>query len=371
MVLIFSLFSIESINTQNLLNTSSWTVGSGSVSGFGQNGSTTENIREYGTNHIGENIILWKAVPDATRGPDGGWNSSYLTIDNTKKYRFSVWIKKTNSEDGNTYFGCQQWQPDTSFKTYTILNINNSVNRNPYFYSGKDLPILDRWYLLVGFIHGKNATVSSNEGALYDGLTGNLVQSLTDFKFNSTTTKIRHRTYLYYVTNTLGRQYMYAPRIELANGEENTIDQLLSLNPGSSLTFTFDNSGNQKQRFYCPDSCSSEPTPPAGKASKDKNSIAEENKTETEELIDLDSQLSIYPNPSKDIVYIKLNPELLAKTESIKIYNVNSSLVQTLEINNANQNLKIDLSDKQTGAYFLHIHMNDGSKSITKKIIKN
>ena len=36
-------FSATVTNAQNLLNTSTWTVGSGSVSGFGQNGSSSEN----------------------------------------------------------------------------------------------------------------------------------------------------------------------------------------------------------------------------------------------------------------------------------------------------------------------------------------
>lgn len=44
-VLLLSVFilSFTPILAQNLLDTSTWTVGSGSVSGFSQNGSTSEN----------------------------------------------------------------------------------------------------------------------------------------------------------------------------------------------------------------------------------------------------------------------------------------------------------------------------------------
>lgn len=362
-VFILSLL-IPSAWGQNLLDTSSWTVGSGSVSGFGQNGSSSENIRELGLNHVGENVVLWKAVPDTSNNADGGWNSSYLTIDNTNKYRLSVWIKKTNSNDGYSYFGCQQWQPNMSVNSYTILNTNNTVNSNPYFWVG-DLPKLDRWYLLVGFVHGKNTSVTVNEGAIYDGVTGELVQNITDFKFNTVTSVLRHRAYLYYDTNTSDRQYFSAPRMEQINGAEYTINELLSLNPYSKLVFAYDLAGNQKQRFYCPDGAScSIPTPPAGKSTKEKDSV-------TEELVDLGDQIILYPNPTKGIINIKIETQLLAKTESIKIYSSNSSLIKTLKVGNPNQDLKVDFTDMPSGVYFIHIHMNDGSKGITKKIIKN
>ena len=60
------LFSITyfSVNSQNLLDISTWTVSSGFVLGFGKNGATSENSRELGRNHIGEKVVLWKAAPD-------------------------------------------------------------------------------------------------------------------------------------------------------------------------------------------------------------------------------------------------------------------------------------------------------------------
>ena len=106
-VFIFFLSFIP-LSAQNLLNTSTWTVGSGSVSGFSQNGATSENIREFGTDPFGNSSILWKGGNDASSNADGGWNSSYYSINNKETYRFVVWLKKTNSTDGNSYFGCQQ-----------------------------------------------------------------------------------------------------------------------------------------------------------------------------------------------------------------------------------------------------------------------
>ncbi|MDO5968193.1 T9SS type A sorting domain-containing protein [Flavivirga aquimarina] len=366
--ILFLCISLQFIKAQNLLDTSTWTIGSGTVIGFSQNGTTAENIRELGLNHVGENVILWKAVPDVSSNADGGWNSDYITIDNTKKYRLSVWIKKTNSNDGISYFGC--YSNNNGNQVYRLDGTNNP---NPYFWYG-DLPKLDRWYLLIGFLHEHNTSAITSEGAIYDGVTGEFVSNThRDFKFSSTANNLAHRSYLYYDTNTSDRQYFYEPRIELVDGNELSLNELLSLHPNSGLQFAYDNSGNQKQRFYCPDNANcSVPTPPAGKITKEENTSVEEVDIQTDvadNLEDYSGQLIMYPNPTKELVNIKIKTELLSKIEFIKIYNINSSLVKSLKINH-DQNLKVDLKDMPTGVYFVHIHLNDGSHSITRKIIK-
>ena len=50
---------IEDSDAQNLLDTSTWTVGSGSVGGFSRNGEVSENVREFGTDPFGNSSILW------------------------------------------------------------------------------------------------------------------------------------------------------------------------------------------------------------------------------------------------------------------------------------------------------------------------
>lgn len=117
--------------SQNSLNTTSWTAGSGSVSGFSVNGMDPENYRELGLNHIGEEVVLWKAVPDVNNDADGGWDSSYHPIDNTKTYRLSVWLKKTKSFDGDSYFGSQQWS--STIHSHIVLRLNRNFDSNPFF----------------------------------------------------------------------------------------------------------------------------------------------------------------------------------------------------------------------------------------------
>lgn len=343
------------LNAQNLLNTSSWTVGTGSVSGFSQNGVTAENSRELGKNHIGKQVVLWKASPESVSGPDGGWNSSLHTINHTVTHRFSVWIKKTNSNSGTTYFGC--------WSTNNILTLSGVVNNNPYFWAG-DLPKLNRWYLIVGFVHKSNHAGTTNIGGIYDGTTGEKVTTITDFKFKSGTPSVSHRSYLYYDTNTLNRQYFYAPRIDPINGNEPSIDKLLKINTNAKLTVSYDGSGNQVQNFYCGDAnhCS----PPSARIQSSNTEIDTTERNDTN--IDLDNHFRLFPNPTKNYITLSIGKDLKKDIRTIRLYNINSVLVK--EIKNSKDLSQIDLSTVAVGVYFLHVHMKKG-KSITKKIIKH
>lgn len=363
-----------------------WKVGSGSANGFPQNGATKENSREIGKNHVGEKVVLWKATPDATANADGGWNSTYHTIDHTKTYRFSVWIKKTNSNSGATYFGCMSRN--------NILKLDGNLNNNPYFWYG-DLPRLNRWYLLVGFVHGSGYTSKISKGAIYDGTTGERVKSITDFKFKSTATSVAHRAYLYYDTNTLDRQYFYKPRIDLVNGKEFSIKELLQINDHSKLVVSYDVAGNQTKAFYCGDPAFCTPVPAsarkAARPTLKNNSVVYANdnhnddehvhQEEFEETADTNSAenneepskkadiIFLYPNPTRGLVTIKIKKSQLANIHSIRLYNANSVFMKDLNFGNQNT-MQIDLTDAATGVYFVHVHLHKG-QSITKRIIKN
>jgi hypothetical protein len=115
------ILSFSSISAQNLLDMSGWSIGTGSSTGFSQNGSTAENTREWGEGPHGNRVILWKASPTGGNNADGGWNSDQMSINHTKMYRLSIWIKKTNSNDGTTYFGCYT-------SPVPVLNLSGSSN---------------------------------------------------------------------------------------------------------------------------------------------------------------------------------------------------------------------------------------------------
>lgn len=359
-------------HSQNLLNNSSWVPGTGSVSDFTINGSDSENIRELGLNHIGAQVVLWKAVPDMNNNADGGWDSSYHTIDNTKTYRFSVWIKKTNSFNGVSYFGSQQWS--SAMDNHSVLRLNGNFDDNPYFWNNDNgnnqLPHLNRWYLLVGFIHHKDYLQTTSQGAIYDGVTGVMVQNITDFKFHSNTTEIRHRAYLYYDTNTNDRQYFYEPRIDIVNTSMPTVNQLLNINENSKLIFTYDNAGNQGQRFYCSDLTCIVPNQSASRpvVINVENAM---NFIETQDSnMGMVNRFVISPNPTDGKFTISSQEQGYYLDRQVNIYNINGALVQQIEIKKPSSSLQLDISNANSGVYLIHIHFSDG-KTINQRIIKN
>ncbi len=151
-------------NSQNLLNLDDWLPGTGSAGTFTMNGTAAENIREWGEGPGGQRVVLWKSIPDGGNNADGGWVSSQVAINPDAMYRFTVWIKKENVATGNTYLGC----------IGSVLRLDGTADTNPYFFSSK-LPESNKWYLLVGYIHGSSDSSIISLGSVYDGNTGTKV----------------------------------------------------------------------------------------------------------------------------------------------------------------------------------------------------
>ena len=216
LVLVHMLF-VTSLKAQNLLNLQGWTIGTGAAGTLYYNGLLSENSRVWGDGPQGKRVILWRGKPSGDSEGDGGWTSGQFNINHANMYRFTVWLKKTNSFTGNSYLGCNN-----------VLNLNGVVNSNAYFWFGK-LPQLNRWYLVVGYIHGSGDESTISYGGVYDGVTGIKVINGTDFKFAVGTTTTNHRSYLFYDTNVDDEQFFYAPRVDVINGDEPSLASLLGL----------------------------------------------------------------------------------------------------------------------------------------------
>ncbi|WP_350292605.1 fibronectin type III domain-containing protein [uncultured Croceitalea sp.] len=229
--LVLIAFSNNLLAQNNLLDTSSWTVGSGSVNGFNKIGATAENIREIGIDPYGNNSVLWKAAPASNTSV--GWQTPFLSIDETKTYRLTVWVKKTNSDSGKTRFGFQSRNASNELSS---LRTDGAIISAPYFLDG-DLPELNKWFLLVGYAHSSSYTGNEILSGIYDPVTGNKVlNAATDFKFAPGTITIRHRIWLRETTNPADLQFMFEPTIYEVNGQEPSIADLINPNSGNSDT---------------------------------------------------------------------------------------------------------------------------------------
>lgn len=218
-----------SVNQVNInggdLDFSTWTTGSGSATGFSQNGATSENERINGTDAWGNNTVVWEARPDAASNADGGWNTSTFPIDNTKAYRYSVWVnRKVLGVNGTFYFGLHGFG-----STNGVIRLSDGSNQtNPYFYYSALMPE-DEWVLVVGHVYPYNYTGTANnpESGRYSLSGGYLGGNLWDYKWRAETTTARHRTYLYYCTDVSVRQQWTYPRVDILDGTQPSIDDLL------------------------------------------------------------------------------------------------------------------------------------------------
>jgi RHS repeat-associated protein len=213
-IAIEAVLSTPRLNVQSNVSewTVDWTVGSGSTAFYNQNGQTSENSRINGLNPFGETSLIWECGNDADNNADGGWNTDYFNVDINASYRYSVWVKRTHSQNGRTYHGTQN-----------VNYLSGSANNNPYFWNG-DLPQLEEWYLMVGVVHPHTYSGGDTEvSGIYD-IYGNKVLDGQEFKWRPDTTTSRFRSYLYYATDVNVRQYFYGPVLEKLDGTESSLE---------------------------------------------------------------------------------------------------------------------------------------------------
>lgn len=218
-----------------ILDYSTWTIGTtGSQTGFSRNGLESENYIIEGQDPFGNIIPIWEARPDATSGADGGWNSDLFSIDNTKYYRFSTWVKRTVKGNGHFYLGTEGYN-SANADIGVLYRSTGAVNTNPYFnvnsnWGEWESGVENKWYLVVGHIFPVNSGTGSNhpDSGVYD-INGNKIKDAeADFVWQTDVVKSRHRSYLYYSTDTSTRQQWCYPRVDVCDGSEPTISDLIN-----------------------------------------------------------------------------------------------------------------------------------------------
>lgn len=205
----------------SVIKWTSWALGTGSVTGYSANG--TSNSRIINTNPWGVSDIVWDSYGYDATGPNGGWNGNFFPIDNTKMYRFSTWVRRKTIGNGPFYFG-------TSGGGASVLNRSDAaVNGNPYFSATGWWGNANQWYLVVGYVWpaGSGIGATMSETGIY-ALDGTKVQAGSDFIWQPTTTSSNHRSYLYYSGDPTTNQQWYQPRVDVVDGTEPTISELLN-----------------------------------------------------------------------------------------------------------------------------------------------
>lgn len=234
----------------NILDYSTWTVGETSATGFGRNGGADENIIITGTGPWGESAVIWEARPNGAGGADGGWNTSQFSIDNTKLYRFSVWVRRTVFDNGRFYFGTRGYGSTSG----VLFRDTGSSSTNPYAYVSGDPPSTSQlpsntWLLVVFHVWPVGSGTGSNhaDSGRYTVSGGRFGDISRDFVWINETTTALHRTYLYYAEATTPRQQWLYPRVDIVDGTEPSIEELLDGGRRGVV-----NLADRTQKFYLP-----------------------------------------------------------------------------------------------------------------------
>lgn len=175
-----------------------------------------------------------RSLSTGGQGWTGGWNAFYVSVDNTKLHRLSCWIKITQKPSNPTIHAHGYIYLGTNtFEVHLLSNVADDVaNGNPYFHvtALNDLPV-NEWLLLVGYVHGVNAPNQSarTDGGIYRfSDKAQIVSITTDYKFRPEATALQHRCYHYY-DQIPGIEVLYNdPRIDVCDGSEPTIAQLMN-----------------------------------------------------------------------------------------------------------------------------------------------
>lgn len=237
----------SNVGNRSIINWNNWILGSGSVAGYSQNGQTAENERVTATDPWGNSAVVWEARPLAETNDDGGWNTDFFPIDNTQMYRFSVWVRRTSSTGGGTFYLGM-----SANGTGSVRMDNNTVENNAYWECRNTGSLLTQnvWYLFVGHVYPANTTYTGrNPDTGYYTVNGRVGDingcniGTGDIKWSSNTTTGRHRTYLYYCPDNTTRLQFYQPRVDLCDGTEPSIQELLN-NAGNTW---YDVSGNNNK----------------------------------------------------------------------------------------------------------------------------
>ena len=215
----------------NALGRFPFVTGVGNQSPYAQY-SSTDNIRETGINPFGVSDILWRGKSQISSGWCGGFNlesARYVSLNNTKRYRFACWFKRNTWAEGYLYFGLQGTVQSTSIWT---------DNANYYFWSTGVTSALevDKWYLVVGYLYESDSedAVMDIRSGVYSALTGVKVISPTSTTFarqKAGTTLYGFRISQYNCTTVNPEIRFWQPRIDLCDGREPSIEELLKKNP--------------------------------------------------------------------------------------------------------------------------------------------
>jgi len=219
-------------------------VSSGGQGGYSANGAASENNAGVDLDPWGRYAVIWKGEDNTiSSNSDGGWNGpAGCVIDPNSEYRFTFWTKiaskGTGNGSGRLYFGLHGGNSSTTnagVEHRTTL----SNQTNPYFsypsVSDSNLPE-GKWFMNCQCVKPTGTSASwthpdyrgyyLTDGTDLGHINGGNVGG--GARWRSDGTRTRSRNYLYYSTDPTVSIHWYYPRIDLIDGTEPSVNQMLT-----------------------------------------------------------------------------------------------------------------------------------------------
>lgn len=204
--------------TTNMFFRFLWNEGTGDYSKYLQYGTNANNEREILPTPFNMPDVVWKCISTADGDTDGGFYVPNIPIYHHITYRYSVWVKQMQ-RDGNILFGCD---PNTLLYT--------GQSSDGLFWGG-DVPQLNKWYLLVGYINSsEDNTGEKTDAGIYDPETGKKASDTARFKTFKSRKTDETQMFRAYQGSALGigaEVQFWGHRLDLCNNKEPSISELL------------------------------------------------------------------------------------------------------------------------------------------------
>lgn len=196
-----------------------WHTGTGNDGKYLMMGTNAENERDVAESPFNMPDVVWKCISTANSDIDGGFEAINIPIYNTYTYRYSIWVKQMQ-KDGYITFGCD---PNT-------MEAGTEVVSDGIFWAG-DVPEINKWYLLVGYINGsEDNTSAKKDSGVWDPETGRRILTIDNFKtfkYRSTDETQSYRCWQSYALGVGTEVQFWGQRMDICDNTEPSISEIL------------------------------------------------------------------------------------------------------------------------------------------------
>ena len=196
-----------------------WHTGTGNDGKYLMMGTNAENERDVAESPFNMPDVVWKCISTANSDIDGGFEAINIPIYNTYTYRYSIWVKQMQ-KDGYITFGCD---PNT-------MEAGTEVVSDGIFWAG-DVPEINKWYLLVGYINGsEDNTGAKKDAGVWDPETGRRILTIDNFKtfkYRSTDETQSYRCWQSYALGVRTEVQFWGQRMDICDNTEPSISEIL------------------------------------------------------------------------------------------------------------------------------------------------